>query len=162
MTSPDCVILSLGLKAQDKKYDQAMAQAAEQIQHLKDSLFQIGFERDAVKTTDFDVDTEYENVKDGFGNYTKVFREYIVSHKLKLSFDFDIISLSRALSAISACLAHPSIGIQFTVKDATAINEENINLLYNCCRKIAIKVCSIRSFSPNAQCLRSIFVHFIH
>lgn len=63
--SPDYVILSLGLKAQDKKYDQAMAQAAEQIQHLKDSLFQIGFERDAVKTTDFDVDTEYENVKDG-------------------------------------------------------------------------------------------------
>lgn len=68
------MILSLGLKVQDKKYDQAMAQAAEQIQHLNDSLFQIGFERDAVKTTDFDVDTEYENVKDGFGNYTKVFR----------------------------------------------------------------------------------------
>lgn len=108
--SPDYVILYLGLKAQDKKYDQAMAQAAEQIQHLKDSLFQIGFERDAVKTTDFDVDTEYENEKDGFGNYTKLY----------------------------------------------------INLLYNCCRKIAIKVCSIRSFSPNAQCLRSIFVHFIH
>ena len=39
-TSPDYVILSLGLKAQDKKYDQAMAQAAEQIQQLKDSLFQ--------------------------------------------------------------------------------------------------------------------------
>ena len=123
-TSPDYVILSLGLKAQDKKYDQAMAQAAEQIQQLKNSLFQIGFERDAVKTTDFDVDTEYENVKDSFGNYTKVFKGYTVSHKIKLSFDFDMNSLSRSLSAISACLAHPSIDIQFTVKDATAINEE--------------------------------------
>jgi len=32
--------------------------------------------------------------------------------------------LSQALAAIAGCLSHPELSIAFTVKDATAINEE--------------------------------------
>ena len=42
----------------------------------------------------------------------------------KLAFDFDMVRLSQTLSAIAGCLSHPQLSITFTVKDATAINEE--------------------------------------
>ena len=47
-----------------------------------------------------------------------------MTHYLKLAFDFDMGRLSRTLSAIAGCLSHPQLSIAFTVKDATAINEE--------------------------------------
>lgn len=71
-----------------------------------------------------------------------------MSHKLKLSFDFDIISLSRALSAISVCLAYPSIGIQFTVKDATAINEEMLRSAALNARRKAEILCEASGVKP--------------
>lgn len=87
-------------------------------------LYGIGFEKSSVKTTSFNVNTDYDRVKDRNGNYESVFRGYEVVHRLKLSFDLDVGRLSQALSAVAGCLSHPQLSIAFTVKDATAINEE--------------------------------------
>ena len=121
---PDFVVLTMSLEASDMDYDKAMQKAAEQIQQLNDTLVGIGFEKGSVKTTNFNVRTDYDRVKDRNGDYRSVFNGYEVTHNLKLSFDFDMGRLSQALSAIASCLAHPQLSVAFTVKDATAINEE--------------------------------------
>ena len=121
---PDYVVLSMTLESKHIDYDKAMAMAATHIQHLNETLCSIGFEKGAVKTTNFNVRTDYGRVKDRNGNYTSVFNGYEVTHNLKLSFDFDTDRLSQALSAIAGCLSHPQLSVAFTVKDATAINEE--------------------------------------
>lgn len=122
-TKPDFVVLSMKLEAKDMKYDKAMDMAAEQLSQLNESLVSIGFEKDAVKTTNFNVDTEYDSYKDKQGNYQRVFSGFKCRHQLKLSFDFDMTRLSQALAAIAKCLAQPELSIAFTVKDATAVNE---------------------------------------
>ena len=121
---PDYVVLSMTLEAKHKDYQSAMDMAAEQIQYINDTLTAIGFEKSSVKTTNFNVRTDYDRIKDRYGNYESVFRGYEVTHYLKLAFDFDMGRLSRTLSAIAGCLSHPQLSIAFTVKDATAINEE--------------------------------------
>lgn len=121
---PDFVVLTMSLEASDMDYDKAMQKAAEQIQQLNDTLVGIGFEKGSVKTINFNVRTDYDRVKDRNGDYRSVFNGYEVTHNLKLSFDFDMGRLSQALSAIASCLAHPQLSVAFTVKDATAINEE--------------------------------------
>lgn len=121
---PDYVILSMTLESKHQEYETAMNLAADQIQHLNDTLCGIGFEKGSVKTTNFDVRTDYDRVKDRNGNYHSVFNGYEVTHQLKLAFDFDMARLSKALSAISGCLSHPQLSVAFTVRDATAINEE--------------------------------------
>lgn len=121
---PDYVELYMILESKDRDYDKAMSNAGDQIQELNQTLGSIGFEKDSVKTTNFNVRTEYDRVKDRNDNYRSVFSGYRVVHNLKLSFDFDMKILSKALSAIAGCLAHPEFTISFTVKDATAINEE--------------------------------------
>lgn len=122
-TKPDFVVLSMKLEAKDKEYDKAMDMAAEQLAQMNDSLVSIGFEKDAVKTTNFHVDTDYDSFKNKQGNYQRVFSGFVCSHQLKLSFDFDMKRLSQALAAIAKCLAHPEMSISFTVKDATEVNE---------------------------------------
>ena len=121
---PDYVVLSMTLEAKHLEYQMAMDMAGDHIQHLNDTLVAIGFEKGSAKTTNFNVRTDYDRVKDRHGNYESVFRGYEVTHNLKLAFDFDMGRLSQALSAIAACLSHPQLSIAFTVKDATAINEE--------------------------------------
>ena len=122
---PDYVVLSMILESKHKDYDKAMDMAASHIQHLNETLAAIGFEKGSVKTTNFNVRTDYDRVKDRNGNYQSVFNGYEVTHNLKLAFDFDTHKLSQALSAIAGCLSHPQLSVAFTVKDATAIRRIN-------------------------------------
>lgn len=123
-TRPDFVILLLDLKAKHMEYDRAMEMAAEQLSELKGHLETTGFEKDSVKTTNFNVGTEYENQPDKQGNYRRVFTGFACSQQMKLSFDLDMERLTAALSAIAGCQANPELNIKFTVKEPEKISEE--------------------------------------
>lgn len=123
-TSPDYIVISMSLEAQNNDYDETMELAAKQIDYLNASLEEIGFEKKAVKTTNFNVRIDYDNVKDKNGNYKRVFNGYVCSHNLKVELDFDTKRLAQTLSAISKCLAKPELTIRFTVKDPSAINKD--------------------------------------
>lgn len=119
---PDFVMISMKMEAKNRVCDKAMDIEAQKLEQLNGSLFSIGFEKDAVKTTNFSVDTEYDSYNDVKGNYRRVFRGFACRHQLKLSFDFDMKRLSQVLDAIGKCLANPELGISFTVKDAASVN----------------------------------------
>lgn len=123
-TPPDYVIISMSLEAQEMDYEATMELAAQKIEQLNTSFEEIGFEKKSVKTTNFNVRTDYERVKDKNGNYQSVFNGYICSHRLKVEFDFDTKRLAQTLYAISRCLAQPELSIAFTVKDPSAVNSE--------------------------------------
>lgn len=121
---PDLVVLSMTLESQNMIYEAAMETAAESIELLNRSLSEVGFEKDAVKTTNFNVHTDYDNVRQKDGSYKRIFNGYVVSHNLKVEFDFDSSRLSKALSVVGSCLAHPQLSVAFTIKDSTAVNED--------------------------------------
>ena len=123
-TAPDYVIISMSLEAQSMNYDEALDLAAKKNEYLNSSLEEIGFEKKSVKTTNFNVRTDYDRVKDNNGNYKSVFSGYVCNHRLKVEFDFDTRRLAQTLYAISKCLASPELSISFTVKDPTAVNSE--------------------------------------
>ncbi len=124
LAKPDYVVLTMDLESQQVDYNDAMAQETDKIDALTEAFTVIGFEKDNLKTTSFNVRTATRYEKDRYGNSKSVFDGYVVSHKLKLSFDFDSSRLSKVLTAISICPADPSLGIKFTIKDPTAVNEE--------------------------------------
>ncbi|MDD6435388.1 MAG: SIMPL domain-containing protein [Clostridiales bacterium] len=123
-TAPDYVVISMSLEAHEQEYEATMELAAKKIDQLNTSLEEIGFEKKSVKTTNFNVRTDYERAKDRNGNYKSVFNGYICSHRLKVEFDFDTKRLAQTLYAISRCLAQPELSISFTVKDPSAVNKE--------------------------------------
>ena len=121
---PDYIVLSLNIEAISETYDRAMTEASERIKKLQDTAVLVGYEKSDLKTTSFNVQTRYENVKDRQGNYKREFAGYACSYHLKLAFNFDSKQLAKVISAIANCGAQPEISIAFTVKNPERISEE--------------------------------------
>ena len=90
---PDYIILSLNIETLSKTYDRAMSEAAERIERLQGAAVCVGYRKEDLKTTSFDVQTRYENVKDRQGNYKREFVGYVILSRLVDTF-FSRISLT--------------------------------------------------------------------
>jgi uncharacterized protein YggE len=121
---PDYIVLSMSLKAKDMDYEKMMSLAAEQLERLREAIIKVGFQRDDLKTSNFDVQPEFQSERDNNGNYKRWFDGYVCNHALKLEFDFDMERLARTFSALAKCLAEPEFSVQFTVKDKDAVSVE--------------------------------------
>ena len=106
---PDYIILTLNIEALSETYDRAMSEAAERIEKMQGAAVRVGYHKEDLKTTSFDVQTRYENVKDRQGNYKREFAGYACTYRLKLAFDFDSKQLAKVISAIADCGAHPEL-----------------------------------------------------
>lgn len=138
---PDYAVLAISLEAKHMDYEAAMDKAGTQLEQLKNSLTEAGFERDAVKTAHFNVRTDYRHTQDERGNYRNEFDGYVVSHSLKLSFDLDTERLTQALSTIAASLSNPQLNIVFAIKDPSAVNDELLRSAAENARKRADVLC---------------------
>ena len=139
---PDLIVVSMKLATEDIEYDKTMELAAQRISLINDSLEKIGFKKNSVKTTDFNVRTNYESVKDKSGNYKSVFKGYVCNHNLKVEFDFDTKTLARVLSAISESLAKPEFSISFTVKNPSVVSGELLKSAVKNAKEKAEILCS--------------------
>ena len=104
---PDYIILSLNIEVLSETYDHAMLEASVGIEKLQGVAVRVGYRKEDLKTTSFDVQTRYENVKDRQGNYKREFVGYACTYRLKLAFDFDSKQLAQVISAIAECGAKP-------------------------------------------------------
>lgn len=120
-TRPDQILLTLNTEARDKEYEAAVEQASRQSEALTAAVKSAGFAQEELKTTRFNISTEYESVRDDQGNYRQVFCGYQCSQGFRLAFPLEMSRLGQVLSAIAASNTQPELHISFTVKDPTAI-----------------------------------------
>lgn len=120
---PDYIVLSLSVTARAQDYDRSMEDAAARVDLLGAAAQRVGFEKDALKTLNFRVNTVYDSVRGDDGNYRSVFAGYDCSYRLKLAFDFDSARLSDVLTAVAGSGAQPELSISFTVKEPEKVGE---------------------------------------
>lgn len=121
---PDLVVIDLSLEELDLNYEKAMAMSAKGIEALRESVSKVGFSRDSLKTTNFNVDTRYRTEQDGRNNYQQIFEGYSITHGIRLEFDWNQDLLTKALTAIAATKLNPSMDIRFSIKDSNAVMDE--------------------------------------
>lgn len=121
--SPDSIIINMKLLSFDKEYDLTMEKATKNLEEINSSLINIGFCKDMIKTTDFNVYTKYDNVRVE-NTYKYTFMGYECQQALKIQFDMDIKKLANVFSVISKCNAEPEITVHFTIKNPKELNEE--------------------------------------
>ena len=121
---PDYISISMTIESVENDYDKAMDGAARRIENLKAAAVSVGYEKEALKTISFNVETRYENVKDRQGSYKREFAGYACVYRLKLAFDFDSKQLAKVISAIANSGANPELSIAFTVKNPAKVSEE--------------------------------------
>ena len=121
---PDYITISMTVESVDNNYDKAMDGAARRIESLKAAAVSAGYEKEALKTTGFNVETRYENVKDRQGNYMREFAGYACVYRLKLAFNFDSKQFAKVISAIAGSEANPELSIAFTVRNPAKVSAE--------------------------------------
>ncbi len=122
--APDYILIYLGVFGQKKEYNDAVDCANDKLEKLQMAVIASGFDKDSLKTSNFRVDTVYENVRDEKGEYHQQFSGYKCHYDVKLGFDFDKALLGKVLSEIANCGAGPELNIQFTVKNVEAVRKE--------------------------------------
>ncbi len=139
---PDYVNLLINLETRNVEYGAAMEGAARRIEMLKDALKSVNVDPEDLRTTDFGVDTEWEWIKDKYGNNKDhVFIGYKIRQNLKLGFDFERERLVTILSAVAKSDVDPEFRVRFTVKDTSAVKEELFAKASENARKIAEGLC---------------------
>lgn len=136
---PDLIIITMVLENTDYSYSGAMQLASGAIDAIRIALVSVGYKKDDLKTSDFNINTDYESYKDTKGNWKQKFNGYKCVHKIKLEFDFDMQRLNKTLSAISSSGANPEFEINFSIKDKNAVSNQLLqNAVKNASEKAAV------------------------
>ncbi len=116
--SPDFVTISCTVSAKDKNYSALTETEAEKMSEIISALIKAGFEEKDIKTSDFNLSTEYENCPTSDNKWVRRFTGYSLTRDLKFEFDLDADRLNSVIAALTSCeKAAPMFNISFTVKE---------------------------------------------
>jgi len=120
---PDMTRITMTLEGIYPEYAETLRRSSEDTEQLRDTLEPFGFERTALKTLRFDIDTEFESYKER-DTWKQRFIGYKFQHVLKVEFDSDNEKFGRILYALAHCQLHPEFRISYFVKDPEASKNE--------------------------------------
>ncbi len=127
--SPDQTVIDITIESKDMDYNKTADMQHEKTQELKNALTELGFDISKLKTSNFNVNTNYENIQTDNGRWERKFAGYIGTHHLSLKFGFDTEKLKWIISAITSCKkANPTFNISFDVKDKESVNDKLLEL----------------------------------
>lgn len=128
---PNMVEITITLESLRKDYEETVELANQKIEQIQYSLSKIGYKKEDLKTTRFNVNSKYKNVKNEKGDYISEFEGFVCNHQLKLRFDFEKEKLAEVLSVFAKSEANPKFYIAFTVKESDEVEKE---LLKDICK----------------------------
>lgn len=116
---PDWVELKIRASVLKKEFEDSVNSMNEMVNKLKGSLQELGFEKDDLKTVDFDIYQKYNSVEKGIINkeHSSKFKGFEIRHRLRLEFDFDNEKISEVLDCLTDYKEYMSFDMKFTVKD---------------------------------------------
>lgn len=122
---PDQLTITLGVKTENQRVQQAQTENAEAIQAIIHSLMSLGIAGDQIQTVVYQVDPQYDYV-DG----AQVFRSYLVTHLLEIT----VTDLTLAGTIIDQAVtngANSVSGTQFTIGNTAHTTRQALDQAMN-------------------------------
>ncbi len=127
--SPDWVTISFDVVSREYDYAECMEQLARQTESLREELLTVGLEKESLKTTQFNINTNFEWI-----NKRNVFKGYIASHNLRVEFPFNKEYLNEVLKVLGRTQSQASFRISFEIKDPEPLRQQAIAEAVKNCR----------------------------
>lgn len=121
---PDTIRLIITQTNVEKTYEGAIMESADKKGNLNGALKRLGFEKDALKTLSFNIDTDYESYQAKDKSWKRRLIGYRYTHRMKLEFPSDNEMLGQVLLAVAHCPGQPEFTIQYTISDPEAAKNE--------------------------------------
>lgn len=122
--APDQIQLALDLQTLVAEYSRTFEMANEKVSRLQAELAKVGFTKDQLKTTDFNVTARYESYQEKNGEWRQRFVGYQLTQRFLLAFSLDMEKLGKVIYAIDASASEPQLSVNFTVSDPAAMEAE--------------------------------------
>lgn len=121
---PDTIRLNIKLEGSFKDYEDTLKHSSESSELLRDAVEQLGYDRKALKTVHFNINTEYESYQEDGRNWKNRFTGYKYAHRMRFEFPADNERLGRVLYALAHCPASPEFSIEYTVANPEVAQNE--------------------------------------
>ena len=126
--APDTIEVSFSVSAHELHYDKMLHESEKKLRYLQKLLVAAGFGAEELRTRHYRINTVTKSVKkelpDGDYEYLNVFDGYCCDQAFLVKFPMNIKKLHRLLQTMDQNDVHPSFTIEFTLRDATAAQEE--------------------------------------
>lgn len=123
--SPDTVEVSFVIRSGDMEYGKTVDTASEKYRVMEAELLKLGFDKEDIKTTNYDISTNYNSVRKN-GESKQVFAGYRCRQNVMLRFPLDSARLSEIIDSIASGVADPELNVRFTVRDVDGLKDEII------------------------------------
>lgn len=132
---PDLIVIGFKIVSDNFNYDDALNDLNRRTNILRQDIVSAGFDRDDLKTTNFNIDTKYKYEKG-----QSYFIGYKASHDLKLEFNYNRGLLNKLLKIVSVSEANSEFKIYFEVKDKENFKNELLKNAVENARKNALVI----------------------
>lgn len=134
---PNQIELRFNVLTLDKNYEKVNELHSEKLKRLISSITTLGLKKENIKTSSFNIQTKYKNVRSINGEYKEEFEGYYISQNLVLAFDYNMDLLDKILNNISSSKTNPKLSINFTIKEKEEFENKLLESAYNDARKKA-------------------------
>ena len=121
---PDIIRLNFEAVGTYREYSLSLRKSAEHTNLLRETILKAGFDPQNLKTTHFDINTEYESYHDRNGDYRSRFIGYKYTHNLYIQLPNDNEQLGKVLYQLANNAVNVDFSIRYTVKDANTVKNE--------------------------------------
>lgn len=121
---PDTIRLRISMEDTFREYDDALRHSTDSAELLKGMFEGLGYDRKALKTVLFNINTEYESYQDRDKSWKRRFKGYKYTHRMKLEFPAENIRLGKILYELANCPVSPEFSVEYTVADPEAAKNE--------------------------------------
>ena len=149
--SPDYTRISLTLSDTLKEYDECLAKSVEDINIIVECIKRLGFERNELKTSSFEIDRKMQSYRDKYDNWKERFIGYEYTENVNFTFKNDNARLGKILYALAHISIIPEIRISYFCSDVESIKNQLLELAIKDAKKKAelltsasgVKLCEI-------------------
>lgn len=113
---PDVTEITMDITGLCPKYDEAVDRSAADTNILKNTIVELGFKRESIKSQIMNVCAEYENY-DESGKTCQRMKGYKFRHQMIMEYDTDNELTGQILYALSHCNIKAEINFSYTLKD---------------------------------------------
>lgn len=114
---PDTIRLIIYIDDTEYEHEAAVKASAEATQEMRELFMKLGFDKNSLKTLEFDIDAKYESYKSSGDTWKKRFVGYEWFQKLKIEFPLDSGLLGKVLYSLGNSDLDPEFRIKYTVSD---------------------------------------------
>ena len=121
---PDVIQLNIRMEEIFPEYEKTLNASGERTEALRAALAKAGFEPKDLKTTYFNISTEYEGYYDEHNNWRNKFIGYKFNHSLYIKFANDNELLGKAFFALANSGVKSELSVSYTVSDPEPAKDE--------------------------------------